>query len=344
MFNLFKSKKAEFIKAFCADLGLPELAKAIEVDGDQVKLPFKFDELETALKDKFAADVHISYQYALASLNRGYQNPRAQISHIIAIASGKGGVGKSTVSVNLARSLNRLGAKVAILDADIYGPSIPLMLALQGQQPTAVDDKYMQPLVSADGIKSNSIGFLVEPEKAAIWRGPMASKALTQLFNETAWGEIDYLIVDLPPGTGDIQLTLMQSLPLSTAVVVTTPQNIATADAEKALAMFNQLKLTSAGVVENMSQYICQQCGHHAAIFGADGGQNLAKKHKVPLLAQLPLDINIRKTMDNGDASGFNSADFYPAFRQLALKVALHLYHQARQQPSEKKISIQQID
>lgn len=343
MFKLFKSKKSSLITEYAQSIGVAELADQVESDGDNLILPFKLSELEALWREAHPKG-QVQYGYQLASLNRAHNNSRAQIRHVIAVASGKGGVGKSTVSVNLARALKLMGAKVGILDADIYGPSIPLMMGLQGQQPEAKDDKYMLPLVSSDGIKSNSIGFLVDPEKAAIWRGPMASKALTQLFNETEWGELDYLIIDLPPGTGDIQLTLMQNLPLSTAVVVTTPQNIATADAEKALAMFDQLKLSAAGVVENMSQYVCPKCGHQAAIFGQDGGQNLAKKHAVDLLAQLPLEINIRKSMDCGESSGFNKAAYYPAFRQLAIKLALHVSAQARQKPSDQGIAIKQID
>ena len=260
-----------------------------------------------------------------STLNRASTNVRSNIKHIVAVASGKGGVGKSSVSVNLARSLKHLGLKVGVLDADIYGPSIPIMLGLDKQQPEAVEQKWMKPLVSVEGIVSNSIGYLVPAEDAAIWRGPMASRALMQLFNETLWGELDVLIIDLPPGTGDIQLTLTQQMPLSCALVVTTPQNIALADAEKAIAMFNKLNIPVAGVVENMSLYTCSECGHTEAIFGHDGGEKLKHKHQIPLIAQLPLDIKIRQSMDNGDGTGFNSAPYFVQFNQMALKLAAQL-------------------
>ncbi|EWH11015.1 ParA/MinD-like ATPase [Catenovulum agarivorans DS-2] len=260
-----------------------------------------------------------------STLNRPSTNVRSNIKHVVAVGSGKGGVGKSSVSVNLARSLNCLGFKVGVLDADIYGPSVPIMLGLQHQQPDAIDGKWMKPPTSQEGIVSNSIGYLVPAEDAAVWRGPMASRALMQLFNETLWGELDFLIVDLPPGTGDIQLTLTQQMPVSCAVVVTTPQNIALADAEKAIAMFAKLDIQVAGVVENMSLYTCAECGHSEAIFGQYGGQKLQEKHKVPLIAQLPLDIKMRETMDNGDGTGFNNAPYFVHFEQMALKLVEQL-------------------
>ncbi|MER2493725.1 iron-sulfur cluster carrier protein ApbC [Catenovulum sediminis] len=334
---------SDVLAKFCAQYDVPNLTELVKIEDEQVRLPFKLELLEDELKS-INHNLSIQYDYALATLNRSHQNPRAQIKHIIAVASGKGGVGKSTVSVNLARALKQLGADVGVLDADIYGPSIPLMLGLAGQQPEAIDDKWMKPLVSKEGIKTISIGYLVDPKKAAIWRGPMASKALTQLFNETVWGELDYLIIDLPPGTGDIQLTLMQSMPLSTSIVVTTPQNIALADAEKALAMFNELKIPVAGIVENMSVHTCSQCGHQEAIFGEKGGQSLAVGHHTKLLASLPLDIKIRETMDKGDGSGFNSADLFAGYRNIAIKLATSLYLQARNNPAQQSIPVTQVD
>lgn len=224
----------------------------------------------------------------------------SRVKQIIAVASGKGGVGKSTTSVNLALALQARGKKVALLDADIYGPSLPIMMGVPTEQPAVPDGKQMIP-VSAHGLVLNSIGFLVPPSEAAIWRGPMAGGALQQLLNDTIWpNEVDYLVVDMPPGTGDIQLTLAQQAPISAAVIVTTPQDIALADAVKGLAMFEQVKVPVAGIIENMSMHICSECGHKEAIFGEDGGRDVAERYGVPLLGQLPLDIQIRKQADGG--------------------------------------------
>lgn len=308
-----------------------------------LKVPFLLDGLtEFLAQDNIHLPIKTTTQ--LASLNKNHTNPLAQIKHIVAVASGKGGVGKSTTSVNLARALAYQGAKVGILDADIYGPSIPIMLGLTGQQPDSLDGKIMQPLVSQEGIKTNSIGFLVDPESAAIWRGPMASKALTQLFNETQWGALDYLIIDLPPGTGDIQLTLTQSLPLSAALIVTTPQNIALADAEKAVAMFNQLKIPVLGLVENMSHFICGECGHVEHIFGSDGGGKLADKHQVNLLGQIPLDIKIRQAMDKGEWVDFKNAPFYPYCETISIQLAWQLFELAQKSPAGQSIPTKTID
>lgn len=222
------------------------------------------------------------------------------IKNIIAIASGKGGVGKSTTSVNLAFALQSQGAKVGILDADIYGPSVPIMLGNPSAQPTTKDNKIMEPLVCA-GLVANSIGYLIPAEDAAVWRGPMASKALQQIVHETRWPELDYLIVDMPPGTGDIQLTLSQMMPLTAAVVITTPQDIALADAKKGITMFNKVDIPVLGIVENMSYYQCTKCGNKDYVFASGGGKKLAHDYNVNLLGQLPLDISIREHADGGD-------------------------------------------
>ncbi|MEP4889313.1 MAG: iron-sulfur cluster carrier protein ApbC [Aliiglaciecola sp.] len=222
-----------------------------------------------------------------------------KIKNIIAIASGKGGVGKSTTAVNLAFALQAQGAKVGILDADIYGPSVPIMLGNPNAKPQSEDNKHMIPL-SCQGVVANSIGYLVPNEDAAVWRGPMASKALQQILNETLWPELDYLIVDMPPGTGDIQLTMAQMVPLTAAVVVTTPQDIALADATKGIAMFNKVNIPVLGVVENMSYFQCRKCGNKEFVFASGGGQTLAKEQSLELLAQLPLDIQIREHADQG--------------------------------------------
>ncbi len=225
--------------------------------------------------------------------------PLPGVGNIVAVASGKGGVGKSTVAVNLALAWAAGGARVAILDADIYGPSQPLMLGLSGQRPTAPDGKHLVPL-EAHGVKAMSIGFLVDPAQAVVWRGPMVTQALTQLLGDTAWGDLDYLVVDMPPGTGDIQLTLAQRVPVSGALIVTTPQDIALADARKGLAMFEKVAVPVLGIVENMSLHVCSNCGHVEHIFGAGGGQRLAAEAGVRLLGVLPLDARIRAEADGG--------------------------------------------
>ena len=253
--------------------------------------------------------------------------PLPNVKNIIAVASGKGGVGKSTTSVNLALALTAEGASVGILDADIYGPSIPTMLGLSGY-PESKDNKTMQPKISF-GVQTNSIGYLVDQDQAMIWRGPMVTGALQQLLKDTNWVDIDYLIIDLPPGTGDIQLTLAQQIPVSGAVIVTTPQDIALIDAQRGLSMFEKVNIPVLGIIENMSMHICSQCGHAEAIFGEGGGSAMAQKNGVTLLGALPLDINIRKNADAGrptvvaDADGPAAAMYKQIARKLAARLAL---------------------
>ncbi len=224
--------------------------------------------------------------------------PLPNVKNIIAVASGKGGVGKSTTAVNLALALAAEGANVGILDADIYGPSIPMMLGLAGA-PESHDNKTMQPK-TAFGVQTMSIGYLVSETQAMIWRGPMVTNALRQLLNETRWNDIDYLIIDLPPGTGDIQLTLAQNIPVSGAIIVTTPQDIALLDAQRGLGMFEKVNVPVLGLVENMSVHICSNCGHEEAIFGTGGGAAMAEINKIECLGALPLDIEIREQADVG--------------------------------------------
>lgn len=227
--------------------------------------------------------------------------PHPRIRNLIAVGSGKGGVGKSTTAVNLALALAADGARVGVLDADVYGPSIPMMLGLSGK-PDSPDGKSILPM-RAHGIEAMSIGFLVDQDTPMIWRGPMATSALTQLLNDTLWGgdeALDYLLVDLPPGTGDIQLTLAQKIPVAGAVIVTTPQDVATLDARKALKMFEKVEVAVLGLVENMAQHVCTNCGHVEHLFGAGGGQRMAAQYGVPMLGALPLEIGIREQGDAG--------------------------------------------
>ncbi|NOS73988.1 MAG: iron-sulfur cluster carrier protein ApbC [Methyloglobulus sp.] len=253
--------------------------------------------------------------------------PQPNIKNIIAVASGKGGVGKSTTAVNLALALAAEGATVGILDADIYGPSIPTMLGLSGY-PESKDNKTMMPKI-AYNIQTMSIGYLVDAGQAMIWRGPMVTNALQQLLRDTNWDNIDYLIVDLPPGTGDIQLTLSQQIPVSGAIIVTTPQDIALIDAQRGLGMFQKVNVPVLGIVENMSMHICSNCGHSEPIFGTGGGVVMAETNHVDFLGALPLDINIRIQADSGQPTvavdpNSPAAQMYKAIaRKATAKLAL---------------------
>jgi ATP-binding protein involved in chromosome partitioning len=257
------------------------------------------------------------------------------VKNIIAVASGKGGVGKSTTAVNLALALAAEGAAVGILDADIYGPSQPQMLGISGK-PDTKDGKSLEPM-RRHGIEAMSIGFLIDVETPMVWRGPMVTQALEQLLRDTRWGDLDYLVVDLPPGTGDIQLTLAQKVPVTGAVIVTTPQDIALLDARKGLKMFEKVGIAILGIVENMSLHICSNCGHEESIFGSGGGAAMAKDYGVDLLGSLPLDIAIREQADSGNptvvaAPDSRSAEIYKA---IARKVAIKIADQAKDMASK---------
>ena len=228
--------------------------------------------------------------------------PLENVKNIVAVASGKGGVGKSTTAANLALAWAAQGAKVGLLDADIYGPSQPMIMGLSGQKPTSPDGKQLTPL-QAYGVAVMSIGFMIDAEQPMAWRGPMVTQALTQLLGDTNWGHLDYLVVDMPPGTGDIQLTLAQRVPVSGAVIVTTPQDIALLDARKGLKMFEKVEVRVLGIVENMSVHVCSNCGHAEHIFGAGGGSAMASQYGVQLLGELPLDVHIREEADSGKPS-----------------------------------------
>ncbi len=252
--------------------------------------------------------------------------PMAGVKNIIAVASGKGGVGKSTTAVNLALALSAEGARVGILDADIYGPSQPTMLGLSGKP--EVDGQSILPKL-AYGVQSMSIGYLIDDDTPMIWRGPMVTGALQQLLNDTRWDKLDYLIIDLPPGTGDIQLTLAQQIPVSGAVIVTTPQDIALLDAQRGLKMFEKVSVPVLGIIENMSIHICSNCGHEEPIFGEGGALKMSEKYGVDLLGSLPLDIHIREQADSGhptvvaDPKGRSAQIYREIARKLAGRLAL---------------------
>ncbi|OGT58768.1 MAG: hypothetical protein A3F14_06830 [Gammaproteobacteria bacterium RIFCSPHIGHO2_12_FULL_43_28] len=244
------------------------------------------------------------------------------IKHIIAVASGKGGVGKSTVAVNLALALLKEGVRVGLLDADIYGPSQPTMLGAQGERPV-LSGKQLQP-IERHGLQSMSIGYLVDATAAMMWRGPMLGKALEQLLRDTAWGELDYLIIDLPPGTGDVQLSLCQKIPVSGAVIVTTPQDLALIDVRRACEMFKKLNVPILGVIENMSTHHCEQCGHEDKLFGEGGGETLSTEYRTPLLGTIPLNRTIREMTDGGmpPVAGAPESRYAVVFGEIAAKVA----------------------
>ena len=294
------------------DLVSAKCVKDISVDGDtaSVKVVLGFpsggysEQLASTLKQQVealdginTANIDVSFKIAEHAVQKGVKH-LDNIKNIIAVASGKGGVGKSTVAVNLALALAADGATVGILDADIYGPSQPRMLGVQGK-PESIDGKSLEPMVSYH-LQAMSIGFLVDEETPMIWRGPMVTQALQQLLGDTNWKDLDYLVVDMPPGTGDTQLTLAQQVPVSGAVIVTTPQDIALLDARKGFKMFEKVEVPVLGIVENMSIHVCSECGHEEHIFGEGGGQRMSEEYNVDFLGGIPLDKRIREETDSG--------------------------------------------
>lgn len=315
-------------------------AKNIQVQGQDVSLDIvlgypaksQFEALSNLITNALLkidgvanVNVNIGSRIVSHSAQRGV-TLLPNVKNIIAVASGKGGVGKSTTSVNLALALAAEGANVGLLDADIYGPSQPQMLGISGR-PESKDGKSMEPML-AHGIQAMSIGFLVDNDTPMVWRGPMVTGALEQLLRDTKWNDLDYLVIDLPPGTGDIQLTLAQKIPVTGAVIVTTPQDIALLDARKGLKMFEKVGIPILGIVENMSTHICSHCGHEEPIFGAGGGALMSQDYNVDLLGSLPLDMAIRMQADSGKPTVISEpnskiADIYKAIaRKTAIKIA----------------------
>ncbi len=282
-----------------------------------------------ALAGVAKVDVNVVSKVITHAVQRGVKL-LPNVKNIIAVASGKGGVGKSTTAVNLALALAAEGAQVGILDADIYGPSQPMMMGISGQ-PESRDGKTMEPMEN-HGLQVSSIGFMIDPDQPMVWRGPMVTQALQQLLEQTNWRDLDYLIVDMPPGTGDIQLTLSQKVPVTGAVIVTTPQDIALLDARKGLKMFEKVGIPILGIVENMSTHICSNCGHAEAIFGAGGGQKMCDEYGVDFLGALPLTLAIREQTDSGKPTVVADPDGQVAsiYKEIARKIAVKIADKAK--------------
>jgi len=321
------------------DLASSRAARNIKVDGDQVSLDIELgypaasqlEPIRRMVSDALRAagagkvNANVTMKIVAHTVQRGLK-VLPNVKNIIAVSSGKGGVGKSTVAVNLALALAAEGAQVGVLDADIYGPSQPTMLGISGK-PESLDGKTMEPLTN-HGVQAMSIGFLVDTDQPMVWRGPMVTQALQQLLGQTNWKDIDYLLVDMPPGTGDIQLTLAQQVPVTGAIIVTTPQDIALIDAKKGLKMFEKVNVPILGLVENMAVHVCSNCGHAEHIFGAGGAQQMAAQYGVDVLGSLPLDIRIREQTDAGrptvvaEPEGEIARTYKAIARKVAVKIA----------------------
>lgn len=326
---------------FGVDLVTARAVKSVEVQADQVSVHIDLGYPAAGYRDQLAkalisliskidtaarVQVQVSSTITTHSVQKGIK-PLAGVKNTIAVASGKGGVGKSTTAVNLALAMAAEGAKVGILDADIYGPSQPRMLG-SNARPESKDGRSMEPIVS-HGLQSMSIGYLIDDESPMIWRGPMVTQALEQLLRDTNWHDLDYLVIDLPPGTGDTQLTLAQKIPVTGVVIITTPQDIALLDARKGLKMFQKVEVPVLGIIENMSTHICSKCGHEEHIFGEGGGQRMAQQYGVDLLGQLPLELSIRELTDSGrpsvvaDPNGRIALAYRDIARRVGAKIAL---------------------
>lgn len=337
---------------------------AIEIEDATVKVtaellypnaPYK-DRLEDQIRESIAAlpgvaKVEVTWHTRVRASGRGKADaePIKGVKNTIAIASGKGGVGKSTVAANLAVALARSGAAVGLLDTDVYGPSLPLMMGETAkpavtQVPTPAGPKNMIVPLEAHGVKVMSIGFLLDPNKALIWRGPLVSQLINQFLNDVLWGDLDYLVMDLPPGTGDVQLTLTQKIPISGGVIVTTPQDVALADALKGLRMFEDVKTPVIGIIENMSGFICPCCGERTDIFGEGGGKRLAAAQGVELLGQVPIEPAVREGGDTGVpvVVSHPTSETAKAFTHLAERVAAKLAKDAVERPRKPMIKLMQ--
>ncbi|PYG01223.1 ATP-binding protein involved in chromosome partitioning [Thioalkalivibrio sp. ALE21] len=331
------------------DLVSANQVKDIRIDGSRVVVDIELgyaasgyhDELRSVVEQALrgvggvdAVEVNVGCKVLTHAVQKSLK-PMSGIKNIIAVASGKGGVGKSTTAVNLALGMAAEGARVGILDADIYGPSQPRMLGIK-DKPESKDGKHMEPL-ERHGVQAMSIGFLIDEDTPMIWRGPMVTQALEQLINETNWQDLDYLIIDLPPGTGDIQLTLSQKIPVSGSVIVTTPQDIALLDARKGLRMFEKVEVPVLGIIENMSIHICSKCGHEEYIFGQGGAENMSEEYGVDLLGALPLDIRIREQADGGEPTVIADPDgrITEIYREIARRTGARLAEQARDYSSK---------
>jgi ATP-binding protein involved in chromosome partitioning len=329
---------------------------AVEIDGSRLNLtvellspiaPYK-SAIEGELKEAAGkipgvetVEVTFLTRVRASGSGKADADPIAGVRNTVAVASGKGGVGKSTVAANLAVALAKAGAKVGLLDADVYGPSIPLMMG-QSAKPLVRGGKIVP--LEAYGVKVMSIGFLLDPEKALIWRGPLVAQLITQFLNDVLWEDLDYLVIDLPPGTGDVQLTLTQKIPLSGAIIVTTPQEVALADAVKGLKMFQEVKTPVVGIIENMSGFICPHCGEKTAIFGEGGGQRTAAEYGVPFLGEVPIEPLVREGGDTGKpiVASHPDSETAKAFEHLAEAVAMQLARDAATKPRKPMIKLMQ--
>jgi ATP-binding protein involved in chromosome partitioning len=334
------------------DLGM---IKEVTIEGASVRVQVELTTPACPLRERIREDVEravralpgvqtveVGFSSRVRAAGTGLpdRQPIPGVKNTIAVASGKGGVGKSTVAVNLAVALAQEGATVGLLDADVYGPSIPLMLGAE-QQPGLFDNKIIPG--RAYGIAVMSVGYILDPEKALIWRGPLVSQLIRQFLSDVQWGDLDYLVIDLPPGTGDVQLTLVQTIPLSGAIIVTTPQDVALADAIKGLQMFREVKTPVLGIVENMSYFVCPHCGHVAEIFGSGGGERVANKYGVPLLGQIPIDPAVREGGDRGVpvVVGQPGSSTAQAFREAARQAAARLSVEAVKKPRKPVMMLQ---
>jgi ATP-binding protein involved in chromosome partitioning len=334
------------------DLGM---IKEVTIEGASVRVQVELTTPACPLRERIREDVEravralpgvqtveVGFSSRVRAAGTGLpdRQPIPGVKNTIAVASGKGGVGKSTVAVNLAVALAQEGATVGLLDADVYGPSIPLMLGAE-EQPGLIDNKIIPG--RAYGIAVMSVGYILDPEKALIWRGPLVSQLIRQFLSDVQWGDLDYLVIDLPPGTGDVQLTLVQTIPLSGAIIVTTPQDVALADAIKGLQMFREVKTPVLGIVENMSYFVCPHCGHVAEIFGSGGGERVANKYGVPLLGQIPIDPAVREGGDRGVpvVVGQPGSSIAQAFREAARQAAARLSVEAVKKPRKPVMMLQ---